>query len=530
MSNPAIQHPRVAVIGCGHWGKNLVRNFARAGALAAVADRDGALAADMGARHEVLVRSVTEILADGSIAGMVIATPAETHAALVREALLAGKHVFVEKPLALAVADAEGLVKLAEEKGLTLMVGHLMQYHPAFRALKKLCLDEGRLGRLQYVYSNRLNLGKIRTEENTLWSFAPHDISMILALLGDGLEEVAALGHNYLHRAIADVTTTHLTFASGQAAHIFVSWLNPFKEQRLVVVGDAGMAVFEDTLPPDQKLRLFPHKVEWVNGRPEPAKADSIAIAIEPGEPLALECAHFLDCVATGARPITDGREGLKVLRVLDAAQRAMETRRPIVFQSEASPDFFVHETAVVDPPAEIGAGTRIWHFSHVLKNSRVGQGCNIGQNVVIGPDVTIGDRCKIQNNVSVYPGVTLEGGVFCGPSMVFTNVHNPRAEIERKHEYRPTLVRRGATIGANATVVCGHTLGRYCFIGAGAVVTRDVPDHAVMAGNPARRIGWACVCGVKLPDDDWAEAVCPACGRNHVLAGGTVRCVDEPE
>jgi UDP-2-acetamido-3-amino-2,3-dideoxy-glucuronate N-acetyltransferase len=504
----------------------LVRNFARLGALAAITDRDNVLAAEMASVHGVPALSSAEVMADSSIRAVAIATPAETHAALVRGALLAGKHVYVEKPLALDLTEAQQLCELAEGLGLTLMVGHLLQYHPAFRRLKALCLDEGRLGRLQYVYSNRLNLGKFRTEENTLWSFAPHDISMILSLLGEEVEEVAAVGHNYLHKAISDVTTTHITFAGGQAAHIFVSWLNPFKEQRLVVVGDRGMAVFEDTLDWDKKLRLFPHTVEWRGRTPEPARAEAIDIPVEPGEPLALECAHFLTSVATGDTPLTNGREGLRVLRILDAAQKAIETKTPVSLRAAAPPivrPYFLHETAIVDQPAEIGDGTRIWHFSHVLKNSRVGQGCNIGQNVVIGPDVTIGDHCKIQNNVSVYPGVTLEDGVFCGPSMVFTNVFNPRAEIERKHEYRPTLVKRGATIGANATVVCGHTVGRYALVGAGAVVTRDVPDHALVVGNPARVIGHVCTCGIRLADGDWTETACPACGDQYLKIEGRV-------
>ncbi|OAN55158.1 oxidoreductase [Magnetospirillum moscoviense] len=521
-------HPRLAVIGCGYWGKNLVRNFAALGALEAVSDRDGALAARIAAQYHVRPLTVPEILAEPGIGAVVIATPAETHATLVRETLEAGKHVFVEKPLALSVTDAEALVTLAERAGCVLMVGHLMQYHPAFLALKTLCVENGRLGRLQYIYSNRLNLGKIRTEENTLWSFAPHDISMILSLFPGELEQVTTVGHSYLHRTIADVTTTHLTFKSGQAAHIFVSWLNPFKEQRLVVVGDQGMAVFEDTRPWPEKLKLFPHKVEWHNGVPEASKAESIDIPVEPGEPLTLECTHFLDCAATGARPRTDGAEGLRVLRVLDASQRAMEAGKPVRMAPPPAPaSFYAHETAIIDEPAEIGPGSRIWHFSHVLKNSQIGSGCNIGQNVVIGPDVTIGDHCKIQNNVSVYPGVTLEDGVFCGPSMVFTNVHNPRAEIERKHEYRPTLVKRGATIGANATIVCGHTLGRYCFVGAGAVVTRDVPDHTIVAGNPARPIGHVCACGVKLPTPSPEGFACPACGSTYRLDGDTVTLVE---
>ena len=162
---------------------------------------------------------------------------------------------------------------------------------------------------------------------------------------------------------------------------------------------------------------------------------------------------------------------------------------------------FFAHPTAVIDASVEIGEKTKIWHFSHILSGSKIGENCNIGQNVVVGPDVAIGNKCKIQNNVSVYKGVTLEDGVFCGPSMVFTNIYNPRAEISKMDQVRPTIVKKGATLGANCTIVCGHTIGRYAFIGAGAVVTKDVPEHALMVGNPARQIGSVCECGGRLDD-----------------------------
>ena len=183
-------------------------------------------------------------------------------------------------------------------------------------------------------------------------------------------------------------------------------------------------------------------------------------------------------------------------------------------------PSVTVHESAYVDEPCEIGAGTRIWHFSHVMRDCRIGRDCIIGQNVMIGRNVVLGDRCKVQNNVSLYTGVTLEDGVFCGPSCVFTNVNNPRAEIERKSEFRPTPVRRGATIGANATILCGHEIGAYAFIGAGAVVLHDVPAFALMAGVPARRIGWMSRAGVKLGED----LVCPLDGSRYRLErAGTV-------
>ena len=188
-----------------------------------------------------------------------------------------------------------------------------------------------------------------------------------------------------------------------------------------------------------------------------------------------------------------------------------------------ANAEYFVHESSYVDDGAVIGKGTKIWHFSHVLPGARIGENVSIGQNVNVGGKAIIGNRCKIQNNISVYDDVELEDEVFCGPSMVFTNVFNPRAFIVRKHEYRKTLVRRGATIGANATIVCGHSIGRYAFIAAGAVVNADVPDFGLMAGVPARQKGWMCKCAVKL-NFTGGKARCEACGQQYVLENGVVR------
>ena len=506
--------PSVAVIGCGHWGKNLVRNFSSLGALAAVCDQNPSLASTMADKYAVENLSFTDILAADNIAGIVIAAPAEQHAAMAREALLADKHVFVEKPIALDVADAETLCDLAEERDRILMVGHLLRYHPAFLAVHDL-VREKRYGKLLYIYSNRLNFGRIRTEENILWSFAPHDLSMILELIGEEPETVMATGHCYLHKSIADVTTMHMKFSAGIGAHVHVSWLHPFKEQRLVIVCENGMIVFDDSLGWDQKITCYPHRVDWSDGVPSAAKADSEHVPLDEAEPLALECSHFLECVVSGTRPRTDGKDGLRVLKLLDAAEQSMRNGADSVPITTQRDDVFVHESAAVDQPSEIGGGTRIWHFSHVLKNSVIGKNCTIGQNVSIGPEVKIGDGCKIQNNVSVYKGVTLEDAVFCGPSAVFTNVMNPRAEVERKDEFRPTLVRAGASIGANATIVCGVEIGAYAFIGAGAVVLEDVAPHALMVGNPARQVGWMSRAGERLGDD----LICPATGEVYVLS-----------
>src|SRR5437588_2229712 len=266
----------VAVIGCGYWGRNLVRNFAELGALAAICDPDQATASQLSARYGAPVAALEPMLRDPAIAGVAIAAPAAQHAALASAAIGAGKHVFVEKPLALTVSEAERLCDFATAHDRRLMVGHLLQYHPAFIALRQL-VREGALGRLQYLYSNRLNLGKVRREEDILWSFAPHDLSMILSLVGQEPSGVTATGGSYLHKTIADVTTTQLVFPGGEQAHVFVSWLHPFKEQKLVVIGDQAMAVFDDGQEWSDKLLLYPHKIEWRESLPVPLRAEATA-------------------------------------------------------------------------------------------------------------------------------------------------------------------------------------------------------------------------------------------------------------
>ena len=523
--------PSVAVIGCGYWGKNLVRNFAELGALTAVADADAATAQGLADKYGARAMTLDAVLADPSIQAVAIAAPAVMHVRLARAAMEAGKHVFVEKPVALAESEAEALCQLAERLDRRLMVGHLLQYHPVFIRLLEL-VREGRLGRIQHIFSNRQSLGKIRREEDVLWSFAPHDLSMVLSLAGAEPNQVEAVGGYHIGGDIADVATAHLTFPGGLRAQVSVSWLHPFKEQKLTVVGSEGMAVFDDTVDWDRKLILHPNKIVWKNNTPEPVRGEPETIAVPLAEPLKQECSHFLDCVRDGTAPRTDGREGLRVLRVLARASAAMEAGRlpPLPAPAVKSkvvgdhPGVMIHESAYVDDRVQIGEGTRIWHFSHVLGDVRIGKKASVGQNVVIGPKVTIGDNAKIQNNVSIYEGVTLENNVFCGPSCVFTNVNNPRSEIIRKDEFRQTLVRDGATIGANSTIVCGATLGKYSFIAAGAVVVGEVPAFALMAGIPARRIGWMSRAGGTLGPD----LTCPLTGaRYRETASGAIEEID---
>lgn len=531
----------LALIGAGRWGKNLARNFHEWGVLHTLCDANEAtLDAFQKLYPDVHGTSNFKAVLDNPhITQVAIASPAALHYTLAKQALLANKDVFVEKPLCLDVKEGEELIHLAKQKGRVLMVGHLLQYHPYVRCLQEL-VGAGELGKIEYIISNRMNLGSFRTEENALWSFAPHDISVILSLCGQRLpEDLRCTGGAYLSPGIADTTLTVMKFSGNVRAHIFVSWLHPFKEQKLVVVGSSGMAVFDDTKPWNEKLQISRNHVKWVEGNiPKENKSAAECIVIPQSEPLRSECEHFLHCCQERLTPRTDGEEGLRVLQVLQAAQESLnadgDKKRPGELPN-ASSAYFAHPSAVISPQATIGAGSKIWHFTHVMDGAVIGQKCNLGQNVVVSPSVVLGNNVKVQNNVSIYAGVRCEDDVFLGPSMVFTNVYNPRSAICRRDEYRTTVVRRGATIGANATIVCGHELGEYCFIGAGAVVTKAVKPYALMVGNPARQIGWMSRHGERLelpleaPQGEELLAACPATGEIYRLAGEELSLLNIP-
>jgi len=524
----------VAVIGSGYWGKNLVRTFANLGVLRIVCDASreclDRLQVDSAVRRTALFE---EVLQDPEVGAVAIATPAPSHFELVRSALQAGKDVFVEKPLALTVKDGQELVRLSEEGKRILMVGHILRYHPAVRKLKNM-IDAGELGKVEYIYSNRLSIGKLRTEENILWSFAPHDVSVLLGSLGEMPAAVSCQGGDYLSRGVCDVTVSQFLFPSGVRAHIFVSWLHPFKEQRLVIVGSEKMAVFDDTA--QNKLVTYSHKVQWKNRVPTAVKAEAEVVPIETTEPLKAECQHFLECLETRRPALTDGTEGLRVLEVLDACQRSLGEGGNVLSlstaQAIAAKSYFVHETARVEEGVDIGARTKVWHFAHVIKGAKIGEDCILGQNVNVDSGAVVGNNVKIQNNVSVYAGAVIEDDVFLGPSCVLTNVSNPRSQVSRHALYEKTVLRRGCTIGANATVVCGTTVGRYAFVAAGSVVTRDVPDYALVMGNPARRQGWMSRHGHRLGrPDSKGVMTCPESGLKYrETSPGVVRCLDLDE
>ena len=315
----------IGLAGCGYWGKNLARNLYQMGNLVAVADTDAKVLQGVKESHRGVrtYRAYEKMLSDATVKAVCLASPAAQHYVMAKAALAAGKDVFVEKPLALKVPEAQELVDLAAKKKRVLMVGHILEYHPAVRKLKEF-VDSGELGDVHYVYSNRVNLGKIRHEENILWSFAPHDISAILLLVGALPEWASTAGQHYLQHEVADVTMTCLAFPGKPRAHIFVSWLHPFKEQKLVVIGSKKMAVFDDVVK-DGKLKIYDKGVDWKDGRPVIRQTAESTLFFPDMEPLREELAHFVDCVKTRKTPRTDGVNGVRVLKVLDACQRSIE-------------------------------------------------------------------------------------------------------------------------------------------------------------------------------------------------------------
>ena len=318
---------KLVCIGAGYWGRNLIRNFHQMGVLHTICDDNPDVLKHFSEQYPTVQMhgNIAEVLSNPDIDAVSITTPAETHFSLIMQALQADKHVYVEKPLCLDENEAEKAIDLAESKGLTLMVGHLLWYHPMVLEIKR-AVQAGELGKLRYLYSNRLNMGLLRSEENVLWSFAPHDVSMILGIVGSEPESLQAHSGNHLNPGIADQAVALMKFADNISAHIFVSWLNPFKEQKLVVVGEDAMLVFDDTLPWENKLAKYPHTVKWQDGKPIAVKAEPEFIELPKSEPLKNECLHFIEAIESGSAPRTNGDEGLRVLKTLNKLQKAMDT------------------------------------------------------------------------------------------------------------------------------------------------------------------------------------------------------------
>jgi UDP-2-acetamido-3-amino-2,3-dideoxy-glucuronate N-acetyltransferase len=528
---------KICVVGAGRWGKNHVKTLSELNCLGGIVDANTSTLAWFQEKYPGIktFTSLDEALTQG-FDGFTVATPAETHFDIAYKIINTGHHVLVEKPITLESSQARTLKAIAEKKNVRLMVGHVMLFHPAIVKMKEL-VSQGKIGKLEYIYSNRLNLGTVRKEENILWSFAPHDISIFQHLIGSYPTEVVSRGGAFIQPHIHDTTMTVLTYPNNVVGHIFVSWLHPFKEHRIVVIGTKGMLSFEDSSA-DKNILFYEKGVDWINGEPVSRDGSTEVIAYEKTQPLAEEMKYFMSHFDGGEIKIANAKNAVEVLEVLETAslsllgQPTSESKPEAQNQDAAvkNDDFFVHDTSFVDENVEIGKGTKIWHFSHVHKNAKIGTNCSLGQNVNVGNNVKIGSNVKIQNNVSVYEGVELEDYVFCGPSMVFTNINTPRCKYPQRGTefYLKTLVKEGASIGANATIVCGNTVGRHALISAGAVVTKDVPDYALMMGVPARRKGWVCECGQILDASKKGKVQCGRCQRNFVEANDTLTDVTE--
>jgi len=490
----------IAVVGAGYWGKNLIRDFNSINVLHTICDNNTDL---LNTYKDIypninLVNDYELILKNKDITAVCISSPSEVHYILAKQALLHNKDVYVEKPITLNVQEAEELIEMAVTNNKILMVGHILHYHPAIQKIKEL-IQNNEIGKIKHIISNRLNLGKFRVNENVLWSFAPHDISVILSLCNNDLpDRVICTGKSFITKDVHDVTNTMLYYDKEDVyININVSWLNPYKEQKMSIIGDKGMIVFDDTLPTN-KILLFRDYLEWTNTVPMypiSVKTNGEIISYDnESSPLVNECKHFIECCKTRNKPLTDGNEGLRVLKVLHASHQSLMNKgliQNIKVQNITNikeVDYYAHDSSIIDNDVIIGHNTKIWHFSHICKGAIIGNNCNIGQNVYIAG--ILGDNCKVQNNVSVYKGVVCEEGVFLGPSCVLTNDINPRAEYSKGGQYIQTLIKKGATIGANATIICGNTIGEYALIGAGAVITKDVPPYSIVIGNPGRIIG----------------------------------------
>lgn len=522
---------KYCIIGAGRWGKNHIRTANDLGVLTGIIESNKSTQDELKKLYpNVKIHSSLNDAGALDYDAYSVVVPAEHHYSVAKTLIEHKKHVLIEKPITTNSKESNELVELARQNNVVVCVGHLLLFHNAFLKMKAL-IDQGKIGKVQYIYSNRLNLGTVRTEENSLWSFAPHDISLFQYFTGSYPDKVNSTGGAFLQPHIHDTTMTVLEYPNNIKGHIYVSWLHPFKEHRFVIVGSKGMFTYEDSSN-DKELLFYEKGIDFVNGEPIKRDGPTEVVDYDKNPPLKEEISHFIDCIE---KKNFDSRisaaAGSDVLEILELAQQSLESGQAVSVTKKSERNapnqnnYFVHETAVVDEPCTIGENTKIWHYSHVQQNATIGKNCILGQNVNIACNVKVGDYAKIQNNVSLYEGVELEDYVFCGPSMVFTNIKNPRCKYPQAESkfYMKTLVKEGATFGANCTVVCGITVGRFAFIGAGAVVTKDVPDFAIIVGNPGKIVGWMSEGGVRLDFDSNNEAFCEKSQKAYVFDGKKV-------
>ncbi len=526
---------KIGVIGCGHWGRELVRKFDSLGVLKTLCDADSNKLAWYREHYPnlLITTSYDELLADNSIDGVVIAHSFDNHCDLARRALAAGKHVYLEKPLVVSEEEKKELLAIAKEHGRILVVGKVLRNHSPFTLLKEI-VAKGELGTLKYIYSSRLSTGEIGEDESILWSFSPHDISMILDLAGQMPEFVAATGPNYFHRKVADLTSSYLQFPSGLRAHIFVSWLHSEKEQKLVLVGDKKIAVFQDKKTPFQKLYIYPHQISWESNTPVPQKAKADIITIDPDELLLNDCQRFLREITGKGGEVKIEDQGENILRVLNASQLSINQEGKKIYLSRGinydnlkmpSPVFnSLHMEDMVDEIITFADDEHMARNAEKRGNPHLhcdGQAGYKGTMRSVLPFNHLtrdGRGCKIRNNISIYKDLVLESEVFCRSSQEYSPVSIQQSATRQMADKPLTVIKKGATLGANCTIARGSTVGEYAYIGAGAVVLEDVPPHALVVGNPARIKGWVCRCGNRLRFSRDDKSCCSSCLFRYIV------------
>jgi len=311
----------IAVVGCGYWGKNLVRNFSELGALYSVSDVNMETAKNYANQYKVKSLTFDETINNKDVEGVVLTVPAKLHASMAIEAMNKGKHVFVEKPLALNEIDAKLMIETSKKNNVKLMVGHLLHYHPIFKEIKKI-VNDGQIGKLEYIQSSRLSFGRYRSEEDIIWSFAPHDISMILKLANEKPNIIRCNTKSIIKENHADIANIFMEFPSGLKSNVSVSWINPNKEVKLVLTGSLAMLIFDDTKPWDEKLSLYSYDIKRTDNLININKSSLKFVEVPEEEPLKNECKHFIDVIKLNTQPLTDGNEGLEVVEVLSSASK----------------------------------------------------------------------------------------------------------------------------------------------------------------------------------------------------------------
>jgi len=462
----------IGIVGGGYWGKNLIREFNACGVLGYICDiNENALKEHVKTYPSIknTFTSLDEMLLQEDMTMVCIALPAEMHYDACLKALNANKDVFVEKPFVLNVEQGEELVRLAKEKNRILMVGHIMNYHMGIQHIKRI-LKEEVTGPIKYITCNRKSHGIYRQCENVFWSFAVHDMSVILSLFNNPiLSNISCNSHGFITSGIADVCNTSFIINNNVYVNINVDWNSPRKEQNMTIVCQNKIIVFDNVL---NRVEVFNNYIT----ESKVANKTLPEITTFTGTPLQNECEHFIACCKDRQTPLTDGNEGLRVVK-------AMLQCNPVVTETP-----FIHPSSIVDSGSLIGTGTKIWHWCHITEQAIIGNKCSIGQNCYVAG--TLGNNCKLQNNVSIYLGVKAGNNVFFGPSCVLTNDKSPRSGFSKHGKYIETTIEDDVTIGANATIVCGITLGKGCMIGAGSVVAKNVRPNTLVIGNPAREIG----------------------------------------